>query len=152
MKTSTSCLNEIEVTYARKEVSPTAIIDIAHAGMIVSDVFKKSKCQLEYKEYFFIILVNRANKVIGYHKLSEGGLSGTIADIKLAFAIALKSLASAMILAHNHPSGTLLPSQADIDLTNQFAEAGKILNLKILDHIIITSEGYFSFAAKHMLR
>lgn len=107
--------------------------------------------QIELAEHFRILLLNRANKVIGQTIISMGGIAGTVADPKIIFAVALKSLASAIILAHNHPSGNLSPSQADIDLTRKLKEAGKFLELPVLDHIIITNEGYFSFADKGVL-
>ena len=82
---------------------------------------------LELCEEFKILFLNRANKILGLFKLSKGGVSGTVADPKLIFAAALKANASSIILAHNHPSGNLQPSQSDLDLTNKCKEAGKFL-------------------------
>lgn len=107
---------------------------------------------MDLKEYFFILLLNRGNKVIGYHKLSEGGMSGTVADIRLAFATALKCAANAIILCHNHPSGTLDHSAQDRMLTDKFVEAGKLLELTVLDHVILTSEGFYSFADAGLIK
>jgi DNA repair protein RadC len=104
------------------------------------DIYK-----IELQEQFKILLLNRANKVIGIYEVSSGGMSGTIADPKLIFATALKAGASSIILSHNHPSGNLKPSQADIALTQKIIKAGSFLDIAVLDHIIITSEGYFSF-------
>ncbi|MDN5200786.1 DNA repair protein RadC [Fulvivirgaceae bacterium BMA10] len=102
-------------------------------------------------EFFWIILMNRANSVIKKHTISTGGLSGTVADPKMIFKAALENRASAVILVHNHPSGNLQPSQADILLTKKLKDAGKVMEIPILDHIIFTDESYFSFADEGML-
>lgn len=92
------------------------------------------------------MILNRAQKVLGICEISQGGSSGTVADPKIIFALALKANASGIIVSHNHPSGNLRPSQADIDLTKKLKEGGKFLELQLLDHVIVTSEGYYSFA------
>jgi DNA repair protein RadC len=102
-------------------------------------------------EQFYTILFNRANKVIDVIKVSQGGVSGTVADAKLIFRSAVEKLASGIILAHNHPSGNLKPSQADIALTRKIKEAGVMLDISVLDHIIIASNDYFSFSDQGML-
>jgi DNA repair protein RadC len=107
--------------------------------------------KLEFVEQFKIILVNRANKVLGIFDVSQGGISGTVADPKVIFGCALKAASSGVILAHNHPSGKLLPSQADIELTNKLKHGGRLLEIQVLDHIIITAEGYYSFADEGLL-
>lgn len=107
--------------------------------------------RIEMNEQFCILLLNRANKVIGMTEISSGGFSGTFVDPKLVFGIALKSCASGIILCHNHPSSNLKPSQADISLTRRLVEAGKLLDLLILDHIILTKRGYFSFGDEGLL-
>lgn len=107
--------------------------------------------KLEFVEQFKIMLTNRANKVLGIFEVSTGGVSGTVADPKLIFAAAIKAAASGLILAHNHPSGNLSPSQADIDLTRKLKEGGRLLEVQLLDHIILTTEGYYSFADEGML-
>lgn len=106
---------------------------------------------LDLLEEFKILFLNRANKVLGLYNLSKGGVSGTVADPKLIFSAALKINASGIILAHNHPSGNLNPSQTDIDLTRKCKEAGKTLEIQLLDHIIITSEQYYSMADEGVL-
>jgi len=102
-------------------------------------------------EQFYTILLNRANKVIDVIKVSQGGVSGTVADAKLIFRSAVEKLASGIILAHNHPSGNLKPSQADIALTRKIKEAGAMLDISVLDHIIIASNDYFSFSDQGMM-
>ena len=106
---------------------------------------------LEFVEEFKVLLLNRANKVLGIVPISKGGVAGTVADPKLIFAAALKANASSVILAHNHPSGNVQPSQADIQLTKKIKEGGKFLDLPVLDHLIITTEGYYSFADEGIL-
>jgi DNA repair protein RadC len=140
-------LHEIEVTYKSVPSQQRIITSSYQANELTHEIYELSNAKIDLKEYFFIILLNRRNKVISYYKLSEGGISGTIADIRLAFSTALKCVSTAMILVHNHPSGQLKPSDADEKLTKQFIDAGKILDILILDHIIVTSNnGYYSFA------
>lgn len=107
--------------------------------------------KLELVEQFKVMLTNRANKVMGIFEVSTGGVSGTVADPRLIFAAAIKGVASGIILCHNHPSGNLQPSQADIELTRRIKEAGRLLEIQLLDHIILTSEGYYSFADEGLL-
>ena len=103
-------------------------------------------------EEFKVLLLNRANKVLGVINLSSGGMTGTVVDIKLVFGAALKGAATALILSHNHPSGNLRPSEADLTLTRQLVEVGKLLELPVLDHIILTPEGiYKSFADEGLM-
>lgn len=102
-------------------------------------------------EQFYTILLNRANKVIDVIKISQGGVAGTVADAKVIFKSAVEKLASGIILAHNHPSGNLKPSQADITLTRKIKEAGSLLDISVLDHIIIANDEYFSFSDQGMM-
>ncbi len=100
----------------------------------------------KYSEEFRIILLDNSNKVINNIVIGKGGFSSTTADAKVIFKEALQNSASSIILAHNHPSGNKNPSNADINLTKKLIEAGKHLDIKILDHIIVVNDGYFSFA------
>src|SRR5690606_18498764 len=102
-------------------------------------------------EEFWILLLNRANRVIKKLQVSQGGVSGTVADPKIIFKHALDELASAIILAHNHPSGNLTASQADLDLTKKLREAGKLLDIQVLDHLIVAGQKYFSFADEGLM-
>jgi DNA repair protein RadC len=97
-------------------------------------------------EEFWVILLNRANRMMKKKKVSEGGVSGTVADPKIIFKFALEELASGVIVVHNHPSGNLAASQSDIDLTKKLKEAGKFLEVQLLDHLIIAGQKYYSFA------
>lgn len=106
---------------------------------------------MEFQEEFKIILLNRANEPLGIYPLSKGGTAGTVVDSKILFSVALKCHASGVILAHNHPSGNKNPSGEDISITKSLIEGGKLLDVTILDHIILTNEGYFSFADSGMM-
>jgi len=101
---------------------------------------------LEIYESFFIIILNRANNTIGYAKISQGGITGTVVDTKILLKYAIESLASGIILVHNHPSGQKFPSNQDKELTNKLSQAFKIIEINLLDHIILTKDTYFSFA------
>ncbi len=97
-------------------------------------------------EEFWVIYLNNSNKVVHKTQLSKGGITGTVVDIRLAFKIALEHSATGIILTHNHPSGTLNPSDADRQITKKMRSAGESLDIKVLDHLIITEKDYFSFA------
>lgn len=104
------------------------------------------KDALELSEHFQVMMLTRSNRVLGICTISRGGTSSTIVDAKLVFATALKANASSIIISHNHPSGNLEPSLADKRLTSRLVEIGKSLDLPVLDHIIVTVGGYYSFA------
>ena len=97
-------------------------------------------------EEFWILLLNRANKVIAKERVSIGGVAGTVVDAKIIFRKALEALASGIILCHNHPSGNLNPSRADLEITKKLKQAGSFLEINVLDHLIIAENSYFSFA------
>jgi DNA repair protein RadC len=143
-------LHEIKVSYKRTGAKDS-ITSSANAYEISKEICSLSEACISLREYFYIILLNRANKIIGFYQLSSGGISGTVADPRLAFSIALKCLASGMILFHNHPSGSLKASEADIVLTKKFKTAGSLLDINILDHLIITENEYYSFADEGLL-
>lgn len=108
---------------------------------------------IDFLEHFKVMLLNRANRVLGVIEISTGGMAGagTVADPKVIFAAAIKSAATTLILAHNHPSGNLRPSQADINLTRKLKSGGELLDIAVVDHLIISSEGYYSFADEGMI-
>ncbi len=107
--------------------------------------------KLEFVEQFKVLLLNRANRVLGIYELSTGGVAGTVADPKLVFVAALKACASSLILCHNHPSGNLKPSAADLQLTKKLKQGGELLDIAVLDHLILTSESYYSLADEGLL-
>ena len=144
-----STLAEIEISYKPKYKASELpkVVTSADAYGCLKDVFPS----LDYREYFYILCLNRNNKILGYCQISSGGLSGTVADVRIIMQTALKSNACSIILSHNHPSGNLIPSEADKDLTKKIREAGKFLDIPALDHLIITSESYFSFADEGLM-
>lgn len=107
---------------------------------------------IDLRERFIILYLNKQNKVHGFYTVSIGGVDGTVIDYKLCILPALRSMSSGMILAHNHPSNNLRPSQADIKVTKKIKEAAKLFDIAVLDHIIMTpDEGYYSFADEGIL-
>jgi DNA repair protein RadC len=120
------------------------------------DAFELSKQnwdenKVEFVEQFKILLLNRGNKVLGIYEVSQGGITGTVADPRLIVTAALKSNAVSIILAHNHPSGSVQPSRADEELTTKIRSGADFLDIKVLDHLIIANESYYSFADEGLL-
>lgn len=153
-KTSTSAwyqIAEIELIYKSKvkATERPQITTSRDAYRVLLKIWEAGKMELQ--EQFAILLLNRANKVLGIYKVSTGGMTGTVADPKLIFAAALKANACALILSHNHPSGNVKPSKADEELTTKIKNAGNLLDVKVLDHLIVSNEGYFSFADEGLL-
>ena len=114
------------------------------------DLLKPVLLDLNHEE-FWILMLNRANKVIDRTCISKGGISGTTADAKIIFEFALRAHASSIILSHNHPSGNCKPSRADIELTKKLVEGGKLIDVVVLDHLILTNDSYYSFADEGIL-
>lgn len=106
---------------------------------------------LELQEEFKILFLNRANEVIGIYALSKGGTTGTVVDVRLIFSVALKCNATGIIIAHNHPSGTLKPSGADIALTKKIKKCSEFMDIALLDHLIVTKYNFYSFANEGLL-
>jgi len=106
---------------------------------------------IEWSESMIVLALSNANKVLGFYKISGGGLAGTICDPRIVYQFALLSNASALILAHNHPSGSLKPSAADIAVTKKIKAAGELMDIRLLDHLIITTEGYTSLADEGLM-
>ncbi|MFY7884104.1 MAG: JAB domain-containing protein [Dolichospermum sp.] len=127
-----------------KMYSITCALDAYH-------ILQSAYDNIDFQERFVVICLNRANKVIGLFTASVGGVAGTVADPKVIFTASLNCGASAIIISHNHPSGNATPSQADKDLTKKMVEAGKMLDLPVLDHLIITRERFLSFAEEGLL-
>jgi len=107
--------------------------------------------KLQFVEQFKIILLSNANRVLGIYEVSSGGITATVVDIRLIFSAALLAHATRIILAHNHPSGSLKPSQADLRITQRLKDAGALLDIQVLEHLILSSEGYYSFADEGLL-
>jgi DNA repair protein RadC len=102
--------------------------------------------KIEFVEQFKVLFLNKANRVLGAYEVSTGGISGTVANPRVIFVAVLKANCCAIIVSHNHPSGNLKPSRQDEELTQKIKQAGQLLDIKLLDHVIITNEAYFSFA------
>ncbi len=113
-------------------------------------IFSIILADLSYEE-FWILLLNRSNKIIDKIKISKGGITGTVTDIRIIMKEALDKKATSIILCHNHPSGNVKPSESDIKITKKIKEAGEIMDIKVLDHIIVVEKEYFSFSDEGML-
>ncbi|WP_240743345.1 JAB domain-containing protein [Ilyomonas limi] len=139
-------VSEVELVYKTK-IKATERLQVS-TSKEVYELLKRhwDENKIEFVEQFKILLLNRANKVLGIYEISTGGLVGTVADPKLIFIAALKVAASHIILAHNHPSGNLNPSIQDKQLTQKIKEGGKLLEIVVMDHLIISKDGYYSFA------
>ncbi len=133
-------LNEIQVSYQRKK-DMAQVKTSEDAYNYFKPLFEKD-CDL--KEKCVLLLLNRSGKIIGHYELSTGGIDGTVIDVKIVMAIALKCLASGIVLAHNHPSGNLNPSVSDEKITQQIKQAAKFFEIQLMDHLIITSDNYYS--------
>ena len=138
-----SIVSALELGRRRKNVNSTKKPKIKSPGDVY-DLMKADMLDLK-REEFWVLLLNRANYVMKKILISSGGVSGTIVDPKLIFKTALENLASGIILVHNHPSGNLIPSQSDIQLTHKLAQSGQTMDLPILDHIIFGDAGFYSF-------
>jgi DNA repair protein RadC len=135
---------EIELSY-KPSISNKPVITCAlDAYNIFMDFYPKETLNLQ--EHFFVAYLNRFNRVLGVLHLSSGGITGTVADIRLIFGAALKSASSSIVISHNHPSGNLKPSELDKQVTSKIRKAGDLLDIKLMDHIIIGHDGqYLSF-------
>ena len=143
-------ISEIEINY--KPLQKVSELTKVTNSKDSVDFFRQIWSErMQYIEEFYVLLLNRANKIIGYSKISEGGTSGTVADPKMIFQAALKTNAHAIILCHNHPSGNTKPSDTDIALTKRVKQAGAVMEISVLDHVILTYESYFSFADEGMM-
>jgi len=144
MKTYNSNLPEITLKLKKGETLKAKITNSSDAVEIFKQVWDKDS--IEIYESMIVLFLNRANNTIGWFKVSQGGLSGTVVDNKLILSTALKCLASGIIIAHNHPSGTTQPSQADLSVTKKLKDACTVLEINLLDHVVITEDKYFSMA------
>ena len=116
----------------------------------VADIFQPLLSDLPHEE-FWILFLNRSNRVIARMRISQGGISGTVTDVRLIMKKAVEHLASGIIVCHNHPSGNLNPSEADSKITKKIKEAGEIMDIQLLDHLIISDKDYYSFADNGLL-
>jgi DNA repair protein RadC len=141
--------SEVQISYSPKvkaseRMKVTCSSDVANAMRIVFQ-------DLEHIEYCYLMLLNRRNAILGCHQLSKGGMTGTVIDLRVVFQVAIKACATSIILAHNHPSGNLDVSEADRKITRQVKEAGSVMEIPLLDHLVITADGYMSMADEGLL-
>lgn len=139
-------ISEIELSYTpKRKISDLPKVTTSYEVYeILLNSWDKSK--LQFVEQFKVMLLNRAGRVLGICTLTTGSGSCTVVDPKLVFALALKANAGRIILAHNHPAGNLMPSKNDFDLTYKIKQAARLLEVQIDDHMIISAEGFYSFA------
>ena len=146
-------VSEIDIVYKKKvtcKVSERPLIGSSgDAYKVCMHYWNPDK--IELLEEFKVLFLSRSNRVLQIFPVSQGGITGTVADPRLILAGAIRVATCAMILVHNHPSGNIKPSRADEELTIKIREAAKYFDMKVLDHLIITSEGYFSFADEGLL-
>ncbi len=134
----------------RRRFEDTIQLEKITSSTAVFDLMQPILGDLPHEE-FWILYCNNSNKVVQKNQLSKGGITGTLVDVRLVLKNALEVGATALILCHNHPSGTLKPSQADKDITQKLKTAAQSLDIKVLDHLIITEKAYFSFADENLL-
>jgi DNA repair protein RadC len=134
----------------RRRETETVKRDKITCSKDVFDIMKPIMLDLPHEEFWLLIL-NRSNAVIKKELISRGGVAGTVVDTKIIFKTAVENLASSIIISHNHPSGNLNPSDADIKITKNIKEAGKIMDIPLFDHLIVTENGYYSFNDEGML-
>ncbi len=139
-----SNIAEVQLSYSTKvRAADRAKITCAKDA---ADIFRQIFPGLEHREYFYTMLLNRGNKVLGFFEVSKGGIAGTTVDVRLILQAALKANASSIILAHNHPSNTLEASDADMKITRKIKQACSFLDISVLDHLILTASTYLSMA------
>src|SRR6266542_585100 len=156
METTLTALEQYQVAQGelvyRSKVKATARPRVL-TSRDVYEIFKQSwdENKIDFIEQFKIMLLNRSNRVLAIYEVSIGGITGTVADPRVIFAAALKGNAVSLALAHNHPSGELKPSRQDEMLTTKIKNAGDFLDIKVIDHLIISTESYFSFSDEGLL-
>ncbi|MGG1922012.1 JAB domain-containing protein [Chryseobacterium sp. NRRL B-14798] len=142
-------VNEIKLTYSREGNAEKLITNSDDAVEVFRAHFDSS--QIDYRESFYALYLNHAHNVLGIKKISESGISATLVDIRIIMQAALLCNASSIIVAHNHPSGSLKPSSEDLKMTGKIRNASEFLNIQLLDHCILTSTEYLSFADEGLL-
>ena len=144
-------VSEVELIYRSKVKASERprIRDSKDAYELLMTHWDKNK--IELLEEFKVVFLNQANRVLGIYSVSSGGITGTVADPRLIFTAALKASACNIMLAHSHPSGNLQPSHADAQLTAKFKSAGNFLDIRVVDHLIVTRDFYYSFADEGLI-
>lgn len=151
IKQDWSKVSEVELIY-RSKIKASERPKLKDSAEVYKFLFANWNLDtIELFEEFRVLYLNNANKVLGIFKVSQGGMTGTVADPRMIFITALKLSATNIILSHSHPSGNLTPSRADQELTLKIKQAGIFLEIKLIDHIILTRESYYSFADEGLL-
>ena len=135
---------EVELTYKPTNNKKRSIMSSDDAYKLIRSTF--SDDTIEYREYFKVFMLNNNNEVIAYNTVGTGGITDCAVDVRLIMQVALLTNATQIVLAHNHPSGSLHPSGEDDKLTKQIAEASKLLRMRVMDHLIITKDDYYSYS------
>lgn len=151
MKTYKKKINRVRLVREEGTFQAAKIRSSINAAEYARQLYAEDGNSITLHETFWMISLNNANNTTDYNKISQGGITGTVVDIRLLAKMALDTLAVGVILVHNHPSGTLKPSKADIQLTKKIKEGFDLIDIKVLDHIILTESGYFSFADENMI-
>lgn len=144
MKTYAKETPEIRLRKKNGLLKTCKVTSSEDAEVFFREIFDQT--QIEVREQMMAIFLNSANNTVGYYLVSIGGIAATLCDPRLVFRAAIENGATSMIVAHNHPTGNLTPSDQDKQLTRKLVEGGRILDIKVLDHIILTAQSYFSFA------
>ena len=148
MKEYNSTISEISLKKTKTDFKKVKITNSKDAADYIRQFYSDD---IGIFESFFILLMNRANNTIGYAKISQGGVTGTVVDSVILTKYAIESLSTGVILAHNHPSGNLKPSQADIKLTEKIKKCLELFEISVLDHVILTENGHLSMADEGLL-
>ena len=144
-----SQVSEIQVSYTPNLLVDMSIKNSKKSFELMLNEWEQETLQMQ--EEVKILLLNRSNKVLGIYSLAKDGLTSCIVDVRIILSIALKTLATGIILVHNHPSGNLKPSKADLDITKKLKNSCDLLDISLLDHLIITKDNYFSFADERLI-
>jgi len=142
-------VGEVELTYKPKFKNLHKIVSSEDAYKYLLPTYKEGT--ICYKEYFKVLFLNQANQVLGYTLISEGGITETSVDVRVILQAALLTNSVALVLAHNHPSGNPRPSRQDMDITKQVKEAARLMRITVIDHLILTDAGYYSFSDEGQL-
>ena len=142
-------VGEVELSYKPKFKKLHKVVSSEDAYKYLLPTYKEGT--ICYKEYFKVLFLNQSNQVLGYILISEGGITDTTVDVRVILQAALLTNSVAIILAHNHPSGNLKPSRQDMEITKQVKEAARLMRITVLDHLILTDAGYYSFADEGQL-
>lgn len=145
----TQQISEIQVSYNPIMLADSSINTSRQSFELMINDWEQNTLQMQ--EEVKVILLNRSNKALGIYSLAKGGITSCVVDVRIILSVALKTLATGIILVHNHPSGNLKPSQDDLKVTKKLKESCSLLDITLLDHLIITKDDYYSFADKGIL-